>query len=95
MDIGSREALREAVARAGVGTVSKAEYVPDARLRPLRIDGDPVETHIHVCCLSERRESRLVASFSTRSRGAGRSMHDGGRLRAGPRGGRSKISVDP
>ncbi|CAB3966527.1 LysR family transcriptional regulator [Burkholderia cenocepacia] len=64
MDIGSREALREAVARGlGVGTVSKAEYVPDARLRPLRIDGDPVETHIHVCCLSERRESRLVASF--------------------------------
>ncbi|ALX14112.1 LysR family transcriptional regulator [Burkholderia cepacia JBK9] len=64
MDIGSREALREAVARGlGVGTVSKAEYVPDERLRPLRIDGDPVETHIHVCCLSERRDSRLVASF--------------------------------
>ena len=62
MDIGSREALR-AGGRGGVGTVSKAEYVPDARLRPLRIDGDPVETHIHVCCLSERRESRLVASF--------------------------------
>ncbi|WP_253196799.1 LysR substrate-binding domain-containing protein [Burkholderia cenocepacia] len=64
MDIGSREALREAVTRGlGVGTVSKAEYVPDERLRPLRIDGDPVETHIHVCCLSERRGSRLVASF--------------------------------
>ncbi|WP_296650918.1 LysR substrate-binding domain-containing protein [Paraburkholderia sp.] len=64
MEIGSREALREAVARGlGVGTVSQAEYVPDERLRPLRIEGDPVVTHIHVCCLSERRESRLVASF--------------------------------
>ncbi|MDI9682771.1 LysR family transcriptional regulator, partial [Burkholderia cenocepacia] len=58
-----RDAWRQAVARGlGVGTVSKAEYVPDERLRPLRIDGDPVETHIHVCCLSERRGSRLVAS---------------------------------
>ena len=70
MDIGSREALREAVARAGVGTVSKAEYVPDARLRPLRIDGDPVETHIHVCCLSERREpaGRVVFDAVARCR---------------------------
>jgi aminoethylphosphonate catabolism LysR family transcriptional regulator len=64
MEIGSREALREAVARGlGVGTVSKSEYVPDERLRAVRIDGDPVTTHIHVCCLRERRESRLVASF--------------------------------
>jgi aminoethylphosphonate catabolism LysR family transcriptional regulator len=64
MEIGSREALREAVARGlGVGTVSKSEYVPDERLRAVRIAGDPVTTHIHVCCLRERRESRLVASF--------------------------------
>ncbi|MBU9188172.1 LysR substrate-binding domain-containing protein [Burkholderia gladioli] len=65
MEIGSREALREAVARGlGVGTVSLSEYVPDeARLRPVRIEGDPVNTHIHVCCLRERRESRLVAAF--------------------------------
>lgn len=64
MEIGSREALREAVARGlGVGTVSRSEYVPDERLRPLRIDGDPVSTHIHVCCLRERRDSMLVSSF--------------------------------
>jgi LysR family transcriptional regulator, low CO2-responsive transcriptional regulator len=64
MEIGSREALREAVARGlGVGTVSRSEYVPDERLRPVKIEGDPVTTHIHVCCLQERRESRLVASF--------------------------------
>lgn len=64
MEIGSREALREAVARGlGVGTVSASEFVPDPRLRPVRIAGDLVMTHIHVCCLRERRESRLVASF--------------------------------
>ena len=64
MEIGSREALREAVVRGlGVGTVSESEYVPDPRLRPVRIDGDVVSTHIHVCCLRERRESPLIASF--------------------------------
>lgn len=64
MEIGSREALREAVARGlGVGTVSESEYVPDERLRPLRIEGDSVSTHIHVCCLSDRRDSKLISSF--------------------------------
>jgi aminoethylphosphonate catabolism LysR family transcriptional regulator len=64
MEIGSREALREAVARGlGVGTVSRSEYVPDERLRLLSIAGDPVSTHIHVCCLRERRDSLLVSSF--------------------------------
>ena len=64
MEIGSREALREAVIRGlGVGTVSRSEYVPDERLRPLPIKGDPVVTHIHVCCLRERRRTKTVASF--------------------------------
>jgi aminoethylphosphonate catabolism LysR family transcriptional regulator len=47
----------------GVGTVSRSEYVPDDRLRSLTIKGDPVLTHIHVCCLRERRRSNAVASF--------------------------------
>lgn len=64
MEIGSREALREAAARGlGVGTVSKSEYVPDPRLRPLQIEGNLVSTHIQVCCLRERRDSRLISSF--------------------------------
>ncbi|WP_042337767.1 LysR substrate-binding domain-containing protein [Paraburkholderia ferrariae] len=64
MEIGSREALREAVARGlGVGTVSQSEYVPDPRLRPVRIEGNVVWTHIQVCCLRERRDSMLIASF--------------------------------
>jgi aminoethylphosphonate catabolism LysR family transcriptional regulator len=64
MEIGSREALREAVIRGlGVGTVSKSEYVPDERLVPLPIEGEPVVTHIQVCCLKERRRTQSVASF--------------------------------
>lgn len=64
MEIGSREALREAVIRGlGVGTVSQSEYVPDDRIRSLPIDGEPVRTHIHIACLKERRRTRKVASF--------------------------------
>lgn len=64
MEIGSREALREAVARGlGIGTVSRSEYIPDENLCPIRIEGDPVLTHIHVCCLRERHESKSVSSF--------------------------------
>ena len=64
MEIGSREALREAVARGlGLGTVSEAEFIPDARFRALRIHGDPVRTETYLYCLKERRESRLLSSF--------------------------------
>ncbi|ADJ64119.1 LysR family transcriptional regulator [Herbaspirillum seropedicae] len=64
MEIGSREALREAVARGlGLGAVSEAEFVPDERFRMVRIEGDPVSTHTYVYCLAERREGRLVGSF--------------------------------
>ena len=64
MEIGSREALREAVIHGlGVGTVSESEYAPDVNLHPLPIAGAPVLTHIYVCCLRERRRSRLIAAF--------------------------------
>ena len=64
MQIGSREALREAVARGiGLGTVSEAEFVPDPRFKMLRIDGNPVMTHTYIYCLADRKDSRLTASF--------------------------------
>ncbi|MFZ6754641.1 LysR substrate-binding domain-containing protein [Undibacterium sp. Dicai25W] len=64
MEIGSREALREAVARGlGLGAVSEAEFVPDPRIHRLRIEGDPVVTKTYVYCLAERKENRLVKSF--------------------------------
>lgn len=64
MEIGSREALREAAARGiGIGVVSEAEFIPDARFRPVRIDGDPAFTETHIYCLKERRDSLLLNSF--------------------------------
>lgn len=64
MEIGSREALREAAARGiGIGVVSEAEFIPDARLRPVRLAGDPAHTETHLYCLKERRESLLLNSF--------------------------------
>jgi len=64
MEIGSREALRESIARGlGVGTMSESEYIPDGRLHKVRIKGNPITTHIHVCCLRERQGTQLVTSF--------------------------------
>ena len=64
MEIGSREALREEVIRGlGIATVSQSEFVPDERLHPLPILGAPILTHIYLCCLRERRRSRLIGAF--------------------------------
>lgn len=49
MEIGSREALREAVIRGiGIGVVSEAEYIADPRLKAIRIVGDPVLTETYL-----------------------------------------------
>lgn len=64
LEIGSREAIREAVARGlGIGTVSEAEFIPDARFRPIRIEGNPASTTTYVYCMKERSDSLLVRSF--------------------------------
>ncbi len=64
MEIGSREALREAVVRGiGLGAVSEAEFIPDPRIKPIRIQGDPVHTETYLYCLAERRNSLLISSF--------------------------------
>ena len=64
LQIGSREAIREAALRGlGIGAVSEAEYVADPRLRALRIEGDPASTSTYLYCMSERRQSLLVDSF--------------------------------
>ncbi len=64
MEIGSRETLREAVAkRLGVGAVSEVEYVGDPRLSKVRISNAEVYTHAHVLCLEERRNARVVKAF--------------------------------
>ncbi|MEQ6436929.1 LysR substrate-binding domain-containing protein [Comamonas sp. w2-DMI] len=64
LEIGSREAIREAVARGlGLGVICEAEFVPDPRFRPVRIAGDPASTTTYVYCMRERGDSLLVRSF--------------------------------
>ncbi|QKV55474.1 LysR substrate-binding domain-containing protein [Comamonas antarctica] len=64
LEIGSREAIREAVARGlGLGAVSEAEFIPDPRFAPVRIAGDPASTTTYVYCMAERRDSLLIGSF--------------------------------
>ena len=64
LEIGSREAIREAVARGlGLGVVSEAEFIPDPRFRAVRIAGDPAGTVTSVVSLAERRDGLLVRSF--------------------------------
>jgi LysR family transcriptional regulator, low CO2-responsive transcriptional regulator len=64
MEIGSREAIREAVIKGvGVGVVSEIEFVPDPQLRRVRVSDAAMFTHAHVVCLTERREARVVKAF--------------------------------
>ena len=64
MEIGSREAIRFAVARGiGIGAVSEAEFVPDPRLRAVPVSDAAIYTYAHVVCLRERQNARLVRAF--------------------------------
>lgn len=64
LEIGSREAVREAVAQGlGLGVVADTAYVADPRLVPLPIAGAGLHTHSHVICLAERRPVPLIAGF--------------------------------
>lgn len=73
MEIGSREALREAVVRGiGLGVVSEAEFIPDPRIRMIRIEGEPLFTETYLYCLAERRASRLISSFFDSAQRSGR-----------------------
>ncbi|CAG4887387.1 LysR substrate-binding domain-containing protein [Paraburkholderia saeva] len=64
LEVGSREAVREAVILGlGIAAVSEREHVDDARLRKLTIRGEQVLTHAHVACLAERKAARLVRAF--------------------------------
>lgn len=64
VEMGSREAVREAVAQGlGLGVVSEPAYVPDARLVRLEIADFDASTHVHVICLSDRRSVPLIAGF--------------------------------
>lgn len=64
MEIGSREAVREAVILGlGLAAVSEREHVADPRLHKVSISDVDIFTHAHVACLKERRHARFVAAF--------------------------------
>jgi aminoethylphosphonate catabolism LysR family transcriptional regulator len=64
MEIGSREAIREAVIRGlGISYVSTAEFVPDPALRLIEIADAGIYTYAHVVILKKRETSRIVRAF--------------------------------
>jgi LysR family transcriptional regulator, low CO2-responsive transcriptional regulator len=64
VEMGSREAVREAVAQGlGLGVVADAAYIPDARLVRLNVTDFNAHTHPHIVCLAERTQVPLIAAF--------------------------------
>jgi aminoethylphosphonate catabolism LysR family transcriptional regulator len=70
VEIGSREAVHEAVAQGlGLGIVSETAYRDDPRTVRLTMQCAELCTHAHVVCLKERREALLIARFLDVTRG--------------------------
>ncbi|WP_066798433.1 LysR substrate-binding domain-containing protein [Sphingomonas soli] len=64
MEIGSREAVREAVASGvGFGFVSSAEYIGDDRIRSLPVVDAEIFNYAHIVCRRDRLQSRLISAF--------------------------------
>lgn len=64
LEVGSREAVREAVAaRLGVGAIFASELGNDPRLHPLVIRGNGLEAVEYAACLKERRDDPAVRAF--------------------------------
>jgi aminoethylphosphonate catabolism LysR family transcriptional regulator len=64
MEVGSREAIREAVIKGvGIGCVSEVEYIPHRSLCMIRIRNAEVFTDAHVVCLKDRKDARLISAF--------------------------------
>lgn len=64
MEIGSREAIREAVIKGvGIGAVSEIEYIPNPEICMVCVGDANIFTHANVACLKERRAARLVKAF--------------------------------
>lgn len=64
LEMGSREAVREAVAQGlGLGVVAQPAYVPDPRLVPLHVQDSDMATRVDIICRAERIQAPLVAAF--------------------------------
>ena len=61
MEIGSREAGKEAVAAGfGVGIIADTELGQDERLKPIAIRGSDMEILEYIVCLKERRSEKVI-----------------------------------
>ncbi len=64
LEIGSREAVREAVAAGlGIGAVFESEFGHDPRLHPLQLRDVDLHAVEYAACLQERRPVRVVRAF--------------------------------
>ncbi|RED49743.1 LysR substrate-binding domain-containing protein [Aestuariispira insulae] len=61
MEIGSREAVKEAVAAGfGVGIIADTELGQDERLKSIAIRGSEMEILEYIVCLRERRSEKVI-----------------------------------
>ncbi len=64
LEIGSREAIREAVAAGlGIGIVAHSEFGDDVRLKAIEFSGERMQSIEYVACLNDRRATPLVKAF--------------------------------
>ena len=64
LEVGSREAVREAVAAGlGIGAVFESEFGNDDRLHPLRLRDAALRATEYAACLWDRRDSPVVTAF--------------------------------
>jgi aminoethylphosphonate catabolism LysR family transcriptional regulator len=64
MEVGSREAVWEAVAEGhGIGVISEISLQPDPRIIPLPISDHIIQTVIDAVCLKQRQHSSVVRAF--------------------------------
>lgn len=64
MDVGSREAVWEAVAQGhGIGVISEISMVPDPRVKAIPISDYDIHTRIDAVCLKQRQHSSVVRAF--------------------------------
>ncbi|MDA1022618.1 MAG: LysR substrate-binding domain-containing protein [Proteobacteria bacterium] len=64
LEINSREAVMNGIIRGlGVGAVSELEYVPNERLRAIRISDMDIFISFYVVCLNRRKNRPLIQAF--------------------------------
>lgn len=64
MEVGSREAVWEAVAEGhGIGVISEISLQPDPRIKALSISDHKIQTRIDAVCLKQRQHSSVVRTF--------------------------------